>query len=150
LETQEPLIYVEPQSPQRKGKERKTTMSHDAAERVAIVLLGELCAARRRVNPQNRKLDGKANLVEFIGRLREGTTPEDLRHVIAVMEARAKADPFWADNFDAITPFRKKNIGKHLGIGVEEAGRARRQGGHVPQPEKRSNDLLARLTRGQR
>lgn len=98
-------------------------MSHDAAERVAIVLLGELCAARRRVNPQNRKLDGKANLVELIGRLREGTTPEDLRHVIAVMEARAKVDPFWREYFDAITPFRKSNIGKHLAMTVEQAGK---------------------------
>lgn len=101
--------------------ERKGAMSQAEAERVAIVLLGELCAARRRVNPQNRRLDGKANLVELVARIRDGTSAEDLRHVIAVMEARASSDSFWAGFFDAITPFRKKNIGKHLAVTVEQA-----------------------------
>lgn len=124
-------------------------MSYEAAERVALVLLGELCAARRRVNPRNRKLEGKANMVELIGRLRDGTSPEDLRHVIAVMEARAKADPFWANYFDAITPFQRSKIGKHLAMTVEQAAQLRHnsQGGSVPQPGPRRNSVLAELTR---
>ena len=116
---------------------KPSRMSHEAAKSVAVVLLGELCAARRRVNPQSRKLRADGNLVELVGRLREGVPAEDLRHVIAVMEARARVDDFWADQFDAITPFRKGNIGKHLGMTVEQAGR-RANGERAPPPVSRN------------
>ena len=80
------------------------------------MLLSELSAARRRCNPACDELKPlPANLGELTGRLREGHTADEIRGVIAYLEAAVKAGSYKAEHFNAVAPFRRSNIGGHLG-----------------------------------
>ena len=80
------------------------------------MLLGELSAARRRCNPACDELKPlPANLGELTGRLREGHTADEIRGVIAYLEAAVKAGTYKAEYFTAVSPFRQSNFGGHLG-----------------------------------
>lgn len=100
----------------------------DRLTQIAIALLGELSAARQRVDPKCNPLDPvPGNLEQILGRLRDRPiphTPEQIRHVIAVCEARARVDATAREYFDAVSPFRKRNIGRWLGMDLEKAQRA--------------------------
>jgi len=56
-----------------------------------------------------------ANLGELTGRLREGHTADEIRNVIAYLEADVKAGRYKAEYFNAVNPFRRSNFGGHLG-----------------------------------
>ena len=80
------------------------------------MLLSELSAARRRCNPACDELKPlPANLGELTGRLREGHTADEIRGVIAYLEAAVKAGTYKAEYFTAVSPFRQSNFGGHLG-----------------------------------
>ena len=80
------------------------------------MLLSELSAARRRCNPACDELKPlPANLGELTGRLREGHTADEIRCVIACLEASVKAGSYKAEYFNAVNPFRRNNFGGHLG-----------------------------------
>lgn len=80
------------------------------------MLLGELSAARRRCNPACVELKPlPAHLGELTGRLRDGHTADEIRCVIACLEASVKAGSYKAEYFNAVNPFRRNNFGGHLG-----------------------------------
>lgn len=100
-------LVAEPETPVAPAKP-----SRAAAQSQAVLLLGELSAARIRVNRNHVPLKPvESNLREIRGRLLEGNTVDDVRHVIAVSEARARSDPEAAKYFDAVSPFRVSNFG---------------------------------------
>ncbi len=125
--------------------------SRDVANRMAIMLLGELSVARIRVNSRAEPLKTlECNLREIRARLLENVSVEDIRHVIQVCEARAKVSPDAAKYFDAVSPFRSRNIGMWLAKSVSEAGVETGRAGGVPQPQRwdsGSSGLLAKKTR---
>ena len=97
-------------------KASKRTQARAEHEELAIVLLSELSAARRRCNPACDELKPlPANLGELTGRLREGHTADEIRGVIAYLEAAVKAGTYKAEYFTAVSPFRQSNFGGHLG-----------------------------------
>ena len=98
----------------RKPSERTQARAEHGKQ--AIVLLSELSAARRRCNPACDELKPlPANLGELTGRLREGHTADEIRGVIAYLEAAVKAGTYKAEYFTAVSPFRQSNFGGHLG-----------------------------------
>ena len=98
----------------RKPSERTQARAEHGKQ--AIVLLSELSAARRRCNPACDELKPlPANLGELTGRLREGHTADEIRNVIAYLEADVKAGRYKAEYFNAVNPFRRSNFGGHLG-----------------------------------
>ena len=98
----------------RKPSERTQARAEHGKQ--AIVLLSELSAARRRCNPACDELKPlPANLGELTGRLREGHTADEIRGVIAYLEAAVKAGSYKAEYFNAVNPFRRSNFGGHLG-----------------------------------
>jgi len=123
--------------------------SRDVANRTAAMLLGELSAARKRVNPRAAPIRPlECHLREIRARLLEGVAPDEIRHVIQVCEARAKTNAEAAKYFDAVSPFRSRNIGMWLAKSVEEAGTETTRAGGMPQPQRwGADDLLARKTR---
>jgi hypothetical protein len=82
---------------------------------VAVGLLAELSAARKRVNPKVRDITVRAtSLTGIRARIKGGATPDDVRHVIAVYEAESRANPKSAEYFDAVSPFRPDNFERAL------------------------------------
>ena len=93
---------------------------------LATALLGELSAARMRVNPKNRIFPpSPAHLRELERCLREGLTVEQLRNVILVWEAMVKAGKQDPEHFDSVTPFRASNVAKYTEKSLEEAAKPR-------------------------
>lgn len=111
---------------------------------LAIQLLAELCAARKRVSPSARDLEPSAgNLQHILARLKDRPphTADQLRHVISVAEAKARAEGS-IEWFTPKTPFRRDNISSYLAMKPEEANRrpAGRAGPWRPDPSTGSND----------
>jgi hypothetical protein len=89
------------------GKQREVVQRH---LRDAMLLLGELNAARKRVQPSSRGLrPAYTSLAGIAGRLAAGKTVEECRHVIAVGEAEARARGS-LEYFDAVSPWRPENF----------------------------------------
>ena len=99
----------------------KRASTHTA---IATTLLGELSAARMRINPKNRVFPpSPAHLREIERCLREGLTVDQLRNVILVWEEMVKAGKQHPDHFDSLTPFRASNVAKYTEKSLEEARR---------------------------
>ena len=105
--------------PKANAKARRTskrTQARAAHEELAIVLLSELSAARRRCNPACDELRPlPTNLGQLTERLSEGHTADEIRGAIAYLEASVKAGTYKAEHFNAVNPFRRINFGGHLG-----------------------------------
>lgn len=130
-----------PDSP-RTSAEVQGSRKPDRQTEIAIALLGELSAARKRVDPQCQELAPVAgNLEQIIGRMSDRPnpcTPDQIRHVIAVCEARARVDATAREYFDAVSPFRKRNIGRWLAMKLAQAER--------PPPDRYQQDRGAPLS----
>ena len=99
----------------------KRASTHTA---IATTLLGELSAARMRVNPRNKAFPpSPAHLREIERCLRDGLTVDQLRNVILVWEEMVKAGKQHPDHFDSLTPFRASNVAKYTEKSLEEARR---------------------------
>lgn len=110
----------------------KRASAHTA---IATTLLGELSAARMRLNPKNRVYPpSPAHLREIERCLREGLTVDQLRNVILVWEAMVKAGKLSPDNFDSLTPFRASNVAKYTEKSLEEARRPWNQAPQAMRP----------------
>jgi len=129
----QPELKLEPQQaagsgrksrPNEPGEEQSQAEPKRASTHTAIAttLLGELSAARMRLNPKNRVYPpSTAHLREIERCLREGLTVDQLRNVILVWEAMVKAGKLSPDNFDSLSPFRASNVAKYTEKSLEEA-----------------------------
>jgi len=129
----QPELKLEPQQaaesghksqPNEQGEEQSHAKPKRASAHTAIAttLLGELSAARMRLNPKNRVYPpSPAHLREIERCLREGLTVDQLRNVILVWEAMVKAGKLSPDNFDSLSPFRASNVAKYTEKSLEEA-----------------------------
>jgi len=129
----QPELKLEPQQAAESGhksqpNEPGEAQGHAKSKRasahtaIATTLLGELSAARMRINPKNRVYPpSPAHLREIERCLREGLTVDQLRNVILVWEAMVKAGKLSPDNFDSLSPFRAKNVAKYTEKSLEEA-----------------------------
>lgn len=115
----------DPDKPPKSNRKRdRDKAAWDRATLTATTLLGELSQAIQRVRPGARPLrPTPSNLEQITGRLLEDNTADDIRHVIAVCEARARRDPKALSYFDAVVPFREKNMGMWLAKTVEDSAR---------------------------
>ncbi len=132
-EPKQPELKLEPQQAAGSGRKSRPNepgedQSHAKPKRasahtaIATTLLGELSAARMRINPKNRVYPpSPAHLREIERCLREGLTVDQLRNVILVWEAMVKAGKLSPDNFDSLSPFRAKNVAKYTEKSLEEA-----------------------------
>jgi hypothetical protein len=110
----------------------KRASTHTA---VATTLLGELSAARMRVNPRNKAFPpSPAHLREIERCLRDGLTVDQLRNVILVWEEMVKAGKQHPDHFDSLTPFRASNVAKYTEKSLEEARRPWNQAPQAVRP----------------
>lgn len=110
----------------------KRASTHTA---IATTLLGELSAARMRINPKNRVFPpSPAHLREIERCLREGLTVDQLRNVILVWEEMVKAGKQQPDHFDSLTPFRAANVAKYTEKSLEEARRPWNQAPQAMRP----------------
>lgn len=107
------------------------------AKQIALTLFGELQAARKRCNP-NIRLDCKIkNATDGIERcLKDGSTPDDIRHVIACWEALVKTGARRMQDFDHMTPFSPTKVGKYLMMTLEDAAKPRPGYSKPAVPEK--------------
>ena len=132
-EPSQPELKLEPQQAAESGhksqpNEPGEAQGHAKSKRasahtaIATTLLGELSAARMRINPKNRVYPpSPAHLREIERCLREGLTVDQLRNVILVWEAMVKAGKLSPDNFDSLSPFRASNVAKYTEKSLEEA-----------------------------
>ena len=142
----QPELKLEPQQaaesghksqPNEQGEEQSHAKPKRASAHTAIAttLLGELSAARMRINPKNRVFPpSPAHLCEIERCLREGLTVDQLRNVILVWEAMVKAGKLSPDNFDSLSPFRAKNVAKYTEKSLEEARKPWNQPGAPNRP----------------
>ncbi len=106
----------EPRANPKARKASKRTQARAKHDELAIVLLSELSAARRRCNPACDELRPlPTNLGQLTERLSEGHTADEIRGAIAYLEASVKAGTYKAEHFNAVNPFRRINFGGHLG-----------------------------------
>jgi hypothetical protein len=129
-----------------KGKTKpKRASAHTA---IATALLGELSAARMRINPHNKPYPpSQAHLHELERCLREGLTVEQLRNVILVWEAMVRAGKQDPGHFDSTSPFRAKNVAKYTEMSLDDARKPRNAAPapwQAPKPES-GLDRLGRL-----
>lgn len=106
------------------AKASKSTRKADPIPNIALGLLGELQAARKRCNPNipNTDITAKGATDEIQRCLRDGLTVEQLRHVIAVWEAMVRADySKWMKHFNSVSPFRKSNVHQYVQMPLETA-----------------------------
>lgn len=136
------LVISEPKQPElalvpQQAAESSLASTHTA---IATMLLGELSAARMRINPKNRVYPpSPAHLREIERCLRDGLTVDQLRNVILVWEAMVKAGKQHPDHFDSLTPFRASNVAKYTEKSLEEARKPWNQPGapnRPPEPPK--------------
>lgn len=121
----------EPGAEQNQAKPKRAN-SHTA---IATTLLGELSAARMRINPRNRVFPpSPAHLREIERCLRDGLTVDQLRNVILVWEEMVKAGKLSPDNFDSLSPFRASNVAKYTEKSLEEARKPWSQAPHAARP----------------
>lgn len=96
---------------------------------IATVLVQELSAARMRVNPSAKPLPIRPSTLKEIERcLREKFTVAELRNVIAVWEELVRNGSRDFRDFDAVTPFRAKNVEKYTVMSLEDARKPRAPG----------------------
>ena len=121
----------EPGAEQSQAKPKRAR-THTA---IATALLGELSAARMRLNPRNKVLPPTpAHLREIERCLRDGLTVDQLRNVILVWEEMVKAGKQHPDHFDSLTPFRASNVAKYTEKILEEARRPWNQAPQATRP----------------
>lgn len=121
----------EPGAEQSQAKPKRASM-HTA---IATTLLGELSAARMRINPKNRVFPPTpAHLREIERCLRDVLTVDQLRNVILVWEEMVKAGKQQPDHFDSLTPFRASNVAKYTEKSLEEARRPWNQAPQAMRP----------------
>ena len=119
-----PGIASEPAKAPRTPRKQVAQAEIDKHTPTAKTLLAELSLAIQRVRPSARPLRPlESNLMHIRARLLEGHTADDIRHVIAVCEARARHDQKALQYFDAHSPFLKRNIGMWLAKTVEDSAK---------------------------
>ena len=124
FEPSQPALPLQPQ--QAADSKQQATRRAGTYTALATALLGELSAARMRVNPKNRIFPpSPAHLRELERCLREGLTVEQLRNVILVWEAMVKAGKQDPEHFDSVTPFRASNVAKYTEKSLEDASKPR-------------------------
>ena len=125
--------------PEAAGQAKASTAipKPQVARQIALTLFGELQAARKRCNP-NIRLDCKIkNATDGIERcLKDGSTPDDIRHVIACWEALVKTGARRMQDFDHMTPFSPSKVGKYLMMTLEDAAKPRPGYSKPAVPEK--------------
>jgi len=127
-------------APKTNRKRDRDKAAWDRATLTATTLLAELSQAIIRVRPGARPLrPTPSNLEQITARLLEDNTVDDIRHVIKVCEARAKHDQKALSYFDAVTPFRKQNLGMWLAKTVEDAASPARDG---PRPSWKADPTI--------
>ena len=135
FEPSQPALPLQPQ--QAADSKQQATRRAGTYTALATALLGELSAARMRVNPKNRIFPpSPAHLRELERCLREGLTVEQLRNVILVWEAMVKAGKQDPEHFDSVTPFRASNVAKYTEKSLEDASKPRgsMQAGYPARP----------------
>jgi hypothetical protein len=120
----EPLTLISPTKAPDKAAVLRAT---------AIPILAYLSQARRRVKASCKDLDPlPPNLKHIEGRLRDGFTADQLRHVVDVWESKARGDPANFQYFNPVTPFRESNIAQYVAMDVRDAGKAFAGNGRQP------------------
>ena len=116
-----------PEKPKKAPRAKSAAGSTPEIETLAVGLLAELSAARRRVSPGAMELRPiPANLEHIAARLAGGATPDEIRHVIAVYEAESKHNEKTRQYFSAVTPFLPKNFARALARTVADASKPER------------------------
>jgi len=116
-----------------------------AAARRVYAALSE---ARKRLNTGCRIAQpSDSQLAEILGRLKDGRSEEELLHVVKAWEALVRTGKREFQYFNAVTPFRRANIGQYVDMDLEDASRtssAFGRGPAVPSPRVQ-DDTLKRL-----
>lgn len=137
------LPGIDPGTQQKPSKAPKTKRAGGVTQEVAalaIELLGELNAARRRVKRNAPELAPTPENVRYLqDRLMAGTSPDVIRHVIAVREAQARHDEKSWQFFNAVSPFRPDNFAYAAARTVEDAAKPDRARGAWRDPTVGSN-----------
>ncbi len=119
--------------PQAAGGSEANTQS---TEHIALHLFGELQAARKRCRPSirfgDKVLPGHTKEIERC--LRDGLTPEQVRHVITVWEALVKSGKREMEHFGPLSPFRASNVMQYVEMSLEDARNPRGQAQQVTRP----------------
>jgi hypothetical protein len=99
-------------TPTLPGKPNAATRAAvDRWQQVALTVLDALNAARKRVHPTSRGINGTYDSLRHIAeRLDAGKSAADCLHVVEVCEAECRADAGSFKWFDTITPFRAENF----------------------------------------
>lgn len=137
------LPGIDPGTPEKPSKPPKAKRAGGVTQEVAalaIELLGELNAARRRVKRNAPELSPTPENVRYLqDRLMAGTSPDVIRHVIAVREAQARHDEKSWQFFNAVSPFRPDNFAYAAARTVEDAAKPDRARGAWRDPTIGSN-----------
>lgn len=137
------LPGIDPGTQEKPSKQPKAKRAGGVTQEVAALaetLLAELSAAIQRVRPGARLLRPIPGNVEHIAaRLADGATAEEVRHVIAVCEAESRHNEKSLQYFNAVSPFRRDNFGRHLARTLEDAAKPDRARGAWRDPTVGSN-----------
>lgn len=121
-------------SQKRRDKNRKKRT--DTTEHIALHLFGELQAARKRCRPSirfsDKVLPGHTKEIERC--LRDGLTPEQVRHVITVWEALVKSGKREMEHFGPLSPFRASNVMQYVEMSLDDARKPRGQAPQAMRP----------------
>lgn len=105
-------------------------------EHIALHLFGELQAARKRCRPSirfsDKVLPGHTKEIERC--LRDGLTPEQVRHVITVWEALVKSGKREMEHFGPLSPFRASNVMQYVEMSLDDARKPRGQAPQAMRP----------------
>lgn len=133
----EPSQPALPLQPQQAADTTKKPSEAQVRERIALVLFGEIVAARMSVIAGAEQLQPRpAALAGIKACLGQGYTPDQIRHVIKLKAAEVRADPGQARWF---VPkwFRPANVERYYALSEADVTSARPSGnyGRNPKPE---------------
>ena len=125
-EPSQPGLRLEPQ---RAADTSKKPSEAQVRDRIALVLFGEIVAARMTVIAGAEKLDPRpASLASLKACLVQGYSPDEIRRVIALKVAECRTDPSQAKWFTP-TWFRPGNVERYLALRPQDVTSARPSAG---------------------
>jgi len=124
-EPSQPGLKLEPQSP----ADHKKPSAAQVRDRIALVLFGEIVAARMTVIAGAEKLDPRpASLASLKASLAQGYTPDEIRRVIDLKTREVRSDPEQAKWYKP-SWFSPKNVDRYLALRPQDVTSARPSAG---------------------
>ena len=132
-EPPQPGLKLEPQ----RAADTKRPSAAQVRDRIALVLFGEIVAARMTVIAGAEKLDPRpASLASLKASLAQGYTPDEIRRVIDLKTREVRSDPEQAKWYKP-SWFSPKNVDRYLALRPQDVASTRPSGnyGRNPKPE---------------